>query len=83
MVSCDHPANACAIGNAYYSLNVAYQLAALIEHNQDEELSAKMSELADTVAMMIGEIPFDVMQTFRLFELYYRIDLDETGNISG
>ena len=74
---------ACCVGNAYYSLNVAYQLAAFIEHNQDEELSAKMSELADAVAMMIGEIPFDVMQTFRLFELYYRIHLEEKGCIIG
>lgn len=74
---------ACCIGNAYHSLNVAYQLAAFIEQHQSDDLSDQMSKLADTVAMMVGEVPFDVMQTFRLFELYYRIHFQEYGSIIG
>ena len=60
---------ACCIGNAYYSLNVAYELASLITSNADKK---KIAELADAVALCLQETPFDVMATFDVFAIYYK-----------
>ncbi len=72
---------ACCIGNACYSLNVAYTIAELMETTSGNDYNEKLHLLANNVAACIDEVPFVIMSMFRLFELYYGVHMEKCGTI--
>ena len=76
---------ACCIGNAYHSINMAFSMAKVLElapYENKRTAMASFSDLAATGTEKLGlGSPFDVMQDFDTFELYYGIHLEEDGNI--
>lgn len=73
---------ACCIGNACYSLNVAYTIAELMEKYDGEQYREKLNTLADIVATCIQDTPFNIKAIFSVFELYYSIHLETNGKLT-
>lgn len=72
---------ACCIGNSFHSLNIAYILAEYMEKYDENEMEGRMLLLANAVAQLTNDVPFDVIATMMVFKLYYGIHLKENGNI--
>ena len=73
---------ACCIGNAYYSINIAFVLARLLENYEGSKLEYKINQLAKFIAenSFYGPVE-DIVNDFKTFELYYGIHLEEYGPI--
>ena len=74
---------ACCIGNAYYSINLAYVLAVLVEAYEGEELNKQLKALAAIVEeySVYGDDFENILIAFETFVLYYGIHLAENGYI--
>ncbi|MCQ2512434.1 MAG: hypothetical protein MJ092_03505 [Lachnospiraceae bacterium] len=73
---------ACCIGNAYFSLNLSYVLALMMENFHGEELQDNFGKLAQLVEENVPYGMYDeIMEMFGNFELYYGIHLEELGPI--
>lgn len=73
---------ACCIGNAYGSLNLAMALALALEKNTGKERDDRLTAIAMLVAdtYQFGSFE-DIYDSFKTFELYYGIHLEEDGPI--
>lgn len=73
---------ACCIGNAYFSLNIAFILARLMENFEGRKLHREFIRLAKLIAENSDYGPVnDIVEVFKTFELYYGIPLYEEGPI--
>lgn len=74
---------ACCIGNAYKSVNIAFELAKAMEKfSAGDEREARFRAIAD---MLCDTMQFgfrdDIYNDLKIFDLYYGIHLDENGPI--
>jgi hypothetical protein len=72
----------CCIGNAYHSINIAFVLAALMEHYSGKALRKQFKALAEIVEENALYDDLDnIMKVFDTFNLYYGIHNEEEGSI--
>lgn len=73
---------ACCIGNAYYSINLAYVFASMLEQYSGALLDQKFTNLAELIDKNTIYGPVEaLLRDFDTFKLYYGIHLEEKGSI--